>query len=1323
MFNIRYPEDLPISMRREEIIDSIRSNQVVVIAGETGSGKTTQLPKMCLDAGLAARGKIGCTQPRRVAAMSISRRVAEELGVAWGREVGCKMRFNDDTGPETRVKFMTDGILLAEIQSDPLLRAYSTLIIDEAHERSLNIDFLLGYLNGLLKRRPELKLIITSATIDTEAFSKAFNDAPIIEVSGRLWGVEVRYQPPESFNDASDPDGDTPSHIEAAVLAVENALLESQNGDILVFMPTERDIRETREFMEERLGRGTEVLGLYGRMPAADQQRIFAPGPRRRVIIATNVAETSLTLPRIRYVVDSGLSRMSRYNPRTRTKRLPIEDISQSSANQRAGRAGRIAEGIAIRLYSEEDFLKRPRFTQPEIQRANLAEVILRMKAFGLGEIETFPFIDPPQQAAIRAGYRLLHELGAITELNVLTQLGKDLARLPVDPTLGRMLLQALKEGVLPQMLVIASGLSIPDPRERPEDQKEAAQSAHQKFASKDSDFVSLLQIWKACPEAEGRGGTNALRKFCKSNFLSFTRMREWRDIQRQLSEVFSEDLLKYKARAEHSPASPASANAPRGNIPSKSAIGAALQKAEHSSRSAHSSHPAPNREPAKGARSSNAGEDEWVTVFRGVHRSILSGLLGHIAQREGRNQYKASGNRLVTLFPGSTLYARGGQAAKKRSPDRHETEPEKKQLQPEWIVAAEIVETSQLFARTVAKIDPEWAAELGAHLCETRHHEPSWSTRASRVLCIERILLHGLLISKRHADYGKINPSHATELFIRGALVAEEAHVPLPFFLENRRTRDRVETALTRVRHHQAQDLDEAMYRFYAARIENVSSIHDLHRLHTSKTQSFPDYFHITEKELVGETDTSFDRTQFPDKVELGTSVLPLNYEFSPGEESDGVTVQVPLPVAAQLTSGQLQWMVPGLRQEQIQTLLRALPKTIRRQLMPLDVRAAEVAREFDPGRGDFQTALAAFLTRKYRIAVNAADWPEDCLPNHLRPRVEVVDKSKRAIVTGRDLPAIHEQVNKHDHRSNAWRKTASQFEREGLTAWTIGNIPESVFVEEIAGEPLHAFPGLEPCGESVNLRLFRSLSEARKHTGGGIRKLVELAIGRDLIVVRKELQQIARTLVAPAPKQAQLRGRDGFANLGAQLQLKQNTQTGDLETFLSLAVERLVDHAFRWDPLTPLEEKRFQAFVESGRRALPGHCYQMGEYCRQIAAMRDTVLKSPKRFKGMEAEVERIAPKDLLTHATFERLQHIPRYLKAVLVRAERAVLNPNKDAEKQSQLAPFANWQKHVPASVHSQFRWMLEELRVSIFAQELGTAESVSVTRLKAMGNFG
>ena len=1318
MLNIRYPEDLPISIRRAEIIETILRNQVVIIAGETGSGKTTQLPKMCVEAGLAARGVIGCTQPRRVAATSISKRVAQELGASWGREVGCKMRFSDDTSRETLVKFMTDGILLAEIQSDPRLNAYSALIVDEAHERSLNIDFLMGYLHGLLKRRSDLKLIITSATIDTAAFSKAFNDAPILEVSGRLWKVDVRYQPPETFLNTPETDGESPSHIEAAVLATENALIESHDGDVLVFMPTERDIRETREFMEDRLGRGTEVLGLYGRMPSADQQRIFAPGPRRRVIIATNVAETSLTIPRIRYVIDSGLCRMSRYNPRTRTKRLPVEEISQSSANQRAGRAGRIAEGIAIRLYSEEDFQKRSPFTQPEIQRANLAEVILRMKAFGLGEIETFPFIDKPQQAAIRAGYRLLHELGALTESNALTPLGKELARLPVDPTLGRMLLQSRLEGVLEHMLVIASGLSIPDPRERPEDMKEAANTAHQKFTVKDSDFLSYLQIWKYCPAAEGKTGANSLRKFCKSHFLSFTRMREWRDIHRQLSEVFAQDLKAIEAKKEpssHLMREPQAALHPPHPSSAKAKHGAALPKAGVSAAGN-------NERISKSARQPDPGEDEWATLSRGIHRSILSGLLGHIAQKDGRNQYKASGSRLLTIFPGSALYLRSRPANKNREVTQPDSTKEKKQAQPEWIIAAEVVETSQLFARTVAKIDPEWAVELGAHLCEKRYHEPFWSAKSSRVLCVERILLHGLLISKRHADYGKIDPAHATELFIRGALLAEDAHIPLPFFKENGKTRSRIETALTRVRHHQAQDLDEAMYRFYSTRIKNVSSVHDLNRLHAEKTHSNPDYFHVAESELVGETDTSVDREQFPDKIALGTSVLPLSYAFSPGEESDGVTVQVPLPVASQLTSGQIQWMVPGLRQEQINALLRALPKAIRRQLAPLDERAQEVTREFDPGRGDFQTALATFLSRKYRVQINATDWPEDCLPKHLRPRVEVVDNHKRAILSGRDIGVIKEQVNKHDHRSNSWLKIANQWERSGLTNWSIGDVPESIFVEEIGGAPLHAYPGLEASGESVNLRLFRTLNEARESNPKGIRKLVELAIAKDLSMLRRELQRIGHKVTSAKSGNQKTLAKSGFANLSIQLKATGTQHTADPDVFEKTALQRILDHAFQWNPLIALQHKSFEDFVDSGRRALPGLCYELSEYCRQITEMREKVLSSPKRFKGMEAEVERIAPTNLLSHTTFSRLQHIPRYLKAVLVRAERAILKPAKDAERQAQLSIFTNWERKVPEARHSEFRWLLEELRVSIFAQELGTTESVSVQRLKSLGSF-
>jgi len=535
---ITYPPDLPICARREEIVAALSSHQVLIVAGETGSGKTTQLPKMCLEAGLDLRGRIGCTQPRRVAAMSISRRVAEELGVTWGREVGCKMRFNDDTSRDTRIKFMTDGILLAEIQSDPLLRAYSTLILDEAHERSLNIDFLLGHLQRLLQKRADLKVIITSATIDTEAFSKAFGGAPVIEVSGRLFPVDVRYQPIGETNEEGELTSDV-SFVEAAAHATEDALIETDSGDILVFLPTERDIREARELLEEKLGPSFEVLPLFGRLAGGDQQRIFAPSGKRRVVLATNIAETSLTIPRIAVVIDTGLARMSRYNPHTRTKRLPVEPVSQSSANQRAGRAGRVRDGLCIRLYSQEDYEKRPRFTQPEIQRANLAEVILRMKAFKLGDVETFPFLNPLLAQAVRSGYQLLQELGALTEAEgntwELTPLGRELARLPLDPTLGRMLLEARTEGALDEMLVIAAGLSVPDPRERPEDAKEAAAAAHKVFTHPESDFITLLNLWNAAPPLEGKS------RFCKANYLSLSRMREWRDIYRQLAETMRE--------------------------------------------------------------------------------------------------------------------------------------------------------------------------------------------------------------------------------------------------------------------------------------------------------------------------------------------------------------------------------------------------------------------------------------------------------------------------------------------------------------------------------------------------------------------------------------------------------------------------------------------------------------------------------------------------------------------------------------------------------------------------------------------------------------
>ncbi|MEY5027370.1 MAG: ATP-dependent helicase HrpA [Verrucomicrobiota bacterium] len=1279
MPRISYPEDLPISQRRAEILAAIQAHQVVVVAGETGSGKTTQIPKMCLEAGLAKTGRIGCTQPRRVAALSVSRRVAEELEVSWGREVGCKMRFNDDTSRDTQIKFMTDGILLAEIQSDPLLRAYSMLILDEAHERSLNIDFLLGYLQGLLAKRSDLKLLITSATIDTETFSKAFGNAPVIEVSGRLWPVEIRYQPLETFAPAEDP-SDELTHIAAAVRAAEDALLESHSGDLLIFMPTEREIRETLDLLEGSLGSSVDVLALYGRMPAAEQQRIFEPGPKRRIIISTNIAETSLTLPRVRYVIDTGLARISRYNPRTRTKRLPVEPVAQSSANQRAGRAGRVQDGICIRLYSEEDFLKRPRFAQPEIQRANLAEVILRMKAFRLGEIESFPFLNPPVFASIRAGYRLLHELGALTETNELTPLGRELAQLPVDPTLGRMLLQSLRENALAEVLVIAAGLSVPDPRERPDDAREAAENAHAKFRDPDSDFLSLLNLWNAAPNPDTKGSGNALRRFCKTHFLSVTRMREWRDIHRQLAEAIT------PAEKAHAPR-----NAPG---------------------------PRPSTSPGPGGKNSGAAS------YTAVHRSILAGLLSHVAQRSERNIYKAAGGRQVTLFPGSNLYERREKPRKgpRNTPDsKAAPAPPEKTRQPQWIMAGEIVETSQLFARMAAGIHPDWILDLAKHLLQFRYQDPRWTPKASRVLVSERAILQGLEISRRQIDHGHVDPAAATDLFIREALVPGEFPIALRFFEHNRQVREKVETALTRVRSGRAMDLDQAMVEFYAARIHNVSSVHDLHRLVQDRLRDDPKFLCMQEEDLHPSGEPSYDRSLFPDSVPLGNTALPVTYSFDPGEETDGVTVRVPLPVASQLSNAQLQWMIPGLREEQISILLRALPKPLRKTLLPLEPKIPEVAREFMPGQGDFLESLAHFLTRKYRIHIRASDWPALSLPPHLQPRVEVVDRRNQTLAAGRDLESVRSQVEQTELPSRAWDRAAQRWEKKGLRDWSFGDLPESVLVEEIAGTPLQAFPALEedPATDSVHIRLVRSREEAETLSRAGFRRLARIALAKDLAQTRRELEKQARQWLGAQAKSG------GFQNalhqLSAQVRAPQaasHTPEGLAED----ACENLIQHTLSPDPALPLTRARFLELTEAARRELPRLGYQLSDWARQILAQRQAVLASSKRYPGLEEDTLRLVPPHFLRSTPYLRLPHVLRYLRAIVIRGERAVLNPRKDAERAAQLAPYRDWQKRVPEPKHEQFRWLLEEFRVSLFAQELGTAQPASAARLNALGGF-
>lgn len=1225
-------------------MEAIRRHQVVILAGETGSGKTTQLPQMCLRVakdGAGWRGKIGCTQPRRVAAMSVSKRVAEELGVVWGREVGCKMRFNDDTSRETRIKFMTDGILLAEIQGDPWLREYSMLIIDEAHERSLNIDFLLGYLKGLLRKRADLKLIVTSATIDTEAFSKHFDDAPIIEVSGRLYPVEIRYQPTASFEDQT--------HVEAAVAAVEDALIESSDGDVLVFMPTERDIRETRDLLDGRLGAHYEVLALYGRMTAAEQQRIFAPGRKRRVVVSTNVAETSVTIPRIRYVVDTGLARMSRYNPRTRTKRLPVEEVSQSSANQRSGRAGRVQDGVCVRLFDQEDFDKREKFTQPEIQRANLAEVILRMKAFKLGEIENFPFINPPSQASIRGGYELLHELGALDDAHQLSSHGRELARLPVDPTLGRMLLQARKEGALPEVLVIAAGLSVPDPRERPEDAKELAAAAHKAFWCPDSDFLSLLRIWQAAPDPRGQSGSlNQLRKFCKKNYLSLTRMREWRDIWRQLGEA-----LKLS----------------RGEVE----------------------------------------EERKQADDVAIHRAILAGNLGHIAMRVERNTYKAAGNRQAMVFPGSNLYLR----REKKVKDGALAE---KLKQPLWIVAGEIVQTSQLFARTIAKIEPQWISELAEHLLQHKYSEPHFHVKSARVLVWQRSLLHGLEISRQQIDFGKVDGRGATQVFIRHALVQNEVFVNHDFHAHNQKLREKIETSLTRVRNNRVYAVEEAMFDFYDERLKGhtVSSLHDLNRVMAVETKKDVNFLKASEHDLTHGHGIDLNLELFPDQVPIGNTVLPLSYAYNPGQEDDGVTLKISVDEAHQLSQAQLQWMVPGLREELVSVLLRALPKAARRVLMPIDAKVAEVVREYRPGAGDFLEGFAAFLSQRYGLSVSEADWPSYSIPQHLQPRVQVMDRKQKELVVDRDLRVVRTKLKAEAIPSGAWERAARLFERPALSSWSFGDVEERMVLEKVGEVELVGYPALvlEKDG-SVSLRLLRDLAAANAATPLAIRKLGENVLGRDLAWLSKELRgfSLAGQAVAKRPVSLQ----DALSGW----QAPGKTAVVSASDLPQQAFDHILDHALRLEPLHPLKEARFRAMCETARKQLPALAHRTRELFREIHAMKASILKGAQRYAGMEEDLERLVPVEMLKVTPHRQLQHVSRYLKAVKVRAERAAIHPAKDADKAELIADYEGWEGEVAERHREAFRWMLEEYRVQVFAQELGTAQPVSPKRLEAL----
>ncbi|HEY4299262.1 MAG TPA: ATP-dependent RNA helicase HrpA [Candidatus Didemnitutus sp.] len=1283
-FRIEFPPELPISARADEIIGFLQRHQVLILAGETGSGKTTQIPKMCLAAGSGTRGRIACTQPRRVAASSVSRRVAEELNVEWGREVGCRIRFADQTSGDTVIKFMTDGMLLAELHGDPDLREYDTIIVDEAHERSLNIDFILGHLRRLRKRRPDLRIVVTSATIDTAAFAAAFDGAPVIEVSGRMYPVEVIYSPLEEMADGRDL-----TYLDAAVESVRRVVAGSAEGDVLVFLPTERDIREACGSLEDIARGRLELVPLFGRLTNAEQQRVFAPTPRRKVVVSTNIAETSLTIPGIRFVIDSGLARISHYASQSRTRRLPVEPIAQSSADQRKGRCGRVSNGVCIRLYAEKDYLDRPRFAQPEIQRCNLADVILRMQAFGLGAIEDFPFLNAPPARGVRAGYALLEELGALEIRRApagdtpeasapveraLTPLGAELARLPVDPTVGRMILQGRSEKALREVLVIAAGLTVQDPRERPIDEQAKADAAHRKFAHPDSDFLTLLAIWNAYHDEIESLGLGQLRRFCERHYLSFLRMREWRDVHAQLTDVLS-------GREDFAPSSI------RDGVP---ASGPAAKEGRR-----HSRDDAAERELRFGSHG-----------YLAIHRSILAGLLGNVATRGPEGDFLATHDRRVTIFPGSVLFEKST-AAGPKSPARPRG--------GRWLMAAEIVETGRMFARTCARIDPRWAVDLGGHILRLSHSEPFWSAEAGRVLVKERCRLHNLEIETRSVAYGRLAPREATEIFIREGLVGDTVAWPFAFLTHNRRVRAEAEERLTRLRSASYLDLDEAACRFYARQLAGavgaspgdpaIASVPEL--IDFTRRGPGEAVLQMAASDLDPAPADEALADAFPGTLALDNQVLPLGYAYKPGADEDGVTVRVSSDELEALEPAELDWAVPGHLAEKVELLLKALPKDLRRRLIPFAQAAREISGQLALVAGRkpapmLASALAEVLTARLDVRVDPRFFEARAMPDHLRVRIEVVDHEGKPLAANRDLAALRAGLGTRQREASrdaargkigasaAWTEARRRWETEPAADWNFGDLPESVPVAEAGGVTVKAWPGLQTLPAGVAVRLFASPEEARTATGQGLFELFRSRLKYDLGWLERDLRDL-RQLGASAATLAPI------ASL----------QADALDSIVRWACGRAVG---------PLHTDVFARQVGEAKRDLRGLVPRLLGWLREILALRLELQTAKHPPAGSAADLDALLSPDFLRQIPFGRLEQVPRYLTARSIRAERWRRDPAKDAQRAAELAPFVDAVKRLGPRA-GDFRWLVEEFRVSLFAQELGTTEPVSAVRLQ------
>ncbi len=1229
--SLDFPANLPIVSLSDRIIESIKTNQVVIVSGETGSGKSTQIPKMCIIAHRGLSGMIGCTQPRRIAAYGVSSRIAEELGEELGASVGMKIRFTQKIGPNTCIKIMTDGILLAEIQSDPLLLEYDTLIIDEAHERNLNIDFILGYLRTILSKRSDLKLIITSATMDTEKISEAFDDAPVIDVSGRLFPIQFEYLPVDPY---LEEQGDV-TYVDMAIKAVNMIRQGMAPGDILIFLPTELDIKETCDRLEGQRLTGVSIFPLFARLPAPQQRRIFSE-KGAKIVVATNVAETSITIPDIRYVIDTGLARISRYIPESRMTALPVTPIARSSADQRAGRCGRVRDGLCIRLYTKEDYESRPAFTPPEIMRANLAEVILRMLYLKMGDINSFPFLDRPLPKSITDGFKVLLELNAIEKEGneyLLTERGRLMARLPLDPRISRMLLEAASEGCVSEVAAIASALSIQDPRERPSEKAAEADSVHAPFNHPDSDFMSLLAIWNQYQKVlKSLRTQNQMRKFCRDDFLSFARMREWIFVHEQILGILREQKLTYESTSLHM---------------------------------------------------------KEKDAYAAIHRSILSGLLSNIATKKEKNLYTGARGREMMLFPGSSLF-------------KHP---------PPWIMAAAIVKTSRVFARCAALIEPGWIEPLAGSLCRKSYFEPHWERSRGEVRAYERVSLYGLeIVARRSVSFGRIDPEESHRLFIQSALVEGDISEKFSFLAHNLALTRRIAGLEEKVRRRGILADEEAMAAFYSERLPGVCDIRTLKTFIKNAGQD--EFLKMKEEDLIRWRPDENCMEMFPDSITTGNKRLLCTYKFSPGHEDDGVTLSIPAVLARSIPAKALERSLPGLLKEKIGSLLRGLPKEYRKRLGLLSEASLKIQSDLSEADQDLISELARIIHDRFGLDIPPAIWANLEIPEHLQVRFRILDQKGREIVAGRDISLLEkaETIPKAIEESSAWQRAKAKWEKEELRAWDFGIIPEELLIED----NLLVFPALMNDDGSISLRLLSSRKEAEIAHLKGVEALYRIKFSKELRFIRKTIALKACSLIAAT----HLGGKSYIEDqiLDAIIRNLFNIPARSCEEFEGYAVQ-----------LRPKLFDRARHIIETILSVLEGYqdCLLLLDNLENANRGNYAALSACAKLR---AELARLVPADFIVSYGPVILKDLPRYIKALMIRAQRAVNNPSKDMEKETDLLrvislyneidkdcgrPFSEERQRATA----EFKWMMEELKVSLFAQELKTKYPISVKRLE------